>query len=290
MEPRSGKPCIYPQSSSTAVVFLVNPINRGAFGRLPGTFLPSNSVMTTSAEVEVEKKEGKKICLSFQEVPHLKFWSLLQVQLSEIVWLVCKKWKLSIVNVLPSLNNFMNRRSLGIWDILALWINSRMLLGWSSTVLPGSYSEAELSGSGWHWQRCLSSTDSDGTGQFLWKAPIYLRLFEMRCQITVTAVVGMYRCTTQSPNFTWTLQKYKSESIPFRTVSEVDSSKLCVHLCPTFSRPCRKLFMKCFPWGRRGQELRGGRCCLVCHVAAQLLRPASGVWSDTGQPSPAPGS
>lgn len=74
-----------------AAVFLGNPINRGAFGRLPGTFLLFNSVLTTSAEVEVVKQEGKKICLSFWEVTDLRFWSLVQVQLCEIVCLVCKK-------------------------------------------------------------------------------------------------------------------------------------------------------------------------------------------------------
>lgn len=39
--------------------------------------------------------------------------------------------------------------------------------------------------------------------------------------------------------------------------------------------------MECLPWRENGP---GGRCCLVCHVAAQLLPPAIGVLGSPAQP------
>lgn len=80
MQPRSGKPCTYPQSSSCS---LSGKSYKQRSIWKASRHIPSNSVVTTSAEVEVEKKGEKKICLSSQEVTHLRFWSL--VQLSEIV-------------------------------------------------------------------------------------------------------------------------------------------------------------------------------------------------------------
>lgn len=74
-----------PKALALAAIILVNPTNRGESGRLPGTlqqegstFLPSNSVVTSSAEIEAEKRDAKGTCtIVFPEVVCLRCWSLL---------------------------------------------------------------------------------------------------------------------------------------------------------------------------------------------------------------------
>lgn len=58
-----------PKALALAVIILVNPTEenleafQARYNRRGSTFLPSNSVVTTSAEMEAEKRDGKRICI-----------------------------------------------------------------------------------------------------------------------------------------------------------------------------------------------------------------------------------
>ena len=141
---------------------------------------------------------------------------------------------------------------------------------WSRSLLPGLYSKAVTSLSGWHAGRDASASAAQRVATlagFYIGLQSYLSFSEMRWQIAVITVVGVYRCTTQSPSLATALGKCKSRSsLYYSGLFEADAWKTCVLLNATLSEHRRKLFIKYFPSSGRGKGASNpgeGRCCLV---------------------------